>query len=46
VRKTDDAQEMEKALEDDLLVCVVLVVAFKVLGVVFEVLSDLEMVDR
>jgi hypothetical protein len=46
VRKTDDAQEMEKALEDDLLVGVVLVVAFEVLGVVFEVLSDLEMVDR
>ncbi len=37
---------MEKTLEDDLLVCVVLVVAFEVLGVVLEVLSDLEMVDR
>ena len=44
VGQINDPQKVEEALKNDLLVGVMFVVALKVLGVIFEVLCDLEMV--
>ena len=44
VGQINDPQEVEEALKNDLLIGVMFVVALKVLGVIFEVLRDFEMV--